>query len=131
MGQYGERGKRETATIFGQTIVALIAIPFALIGLAICVVCVITFPIGLLGFPFAIGFFVPMMVWLGWIGNRGTDIRYGKAVEKFMRGQHVNEDEIIHAVNHLMESKRESDRQLGLLAREELERNRQKARSSN
>jgi len=106
-----------------------VAIPSALVGLGICVVCVLLFPIGLLGFPFAIGFFIPLMSWLGWIGSKGMDVKSQKTAEKFIQGQYVPDDQIISAVNNLMESKKESDRRLGLLARSELEIRRQKHNS--
>jgi len=118
--------KKAALGMLAGTTGALIAIPSALVGLGICVICVLMFPIGLLGFPFAIGFFLPLLVWLGWLGNKGIYIRARNVAEKVMRGEHVSEDEMMRAVNYLMESKGDADHYLGRVVKEELDNRRKK-----
>jgi hypothetical protein len=105
---------------------AVISIFLLLIGLAICVVCIVTFPIGLLGFPFAIGFFIIPLMWFGVIGKAINRKDPREIATKILGGDtSIPEDAIVKAVNSLLDSKKAEDQKLGLSLRDELQKRRQ------
>ena len=108
--------------VLGGTVGGVIAIFSALIGLGICVVCVLLFPIGLLGFPFAIGFFLPLLVWIGAVGGLAQHGNAKQIAEKVLRGETVPEEAAFKAVDNLMNSKNAQDQRLGIMVRDELEK---------
>lgn len=122
----GKGSKPEKAkvvmTAVGGLAGAAVAIPLAFIGLIGVVFCLILFPFGLLGLPFTIGFFIPLMMMLGWVGGKATRAGARKTAEKVIRGESVQEDVMIYSANLLLESKEESDQHLGRVLQEELER---------